>query len=174
MPNKAKDPTRQMARTVARMQRKFNPFVYYEAEVGNPPPVSNSAKRIPRTIVLSTAGNTADFTFGSISGALGHSGDFSVRRVRAWALATTGDKATFTCYPQFLMAGSPTNIDNVTVSDVGTATSLPSVRFIVPEGHAAMVNYDTASATKFLSCALSGVASVTWEVHVDVYQRVAG
>jgi len=136
---------------------------------GNPPPISNAGQYVKRTVVLEegAAGATAILSVGSVSTALGRSGDFFVSNIKMWQLlpaSTVSSGTVFTARPANLLGGVPTTMDDVIVRDFGTGSSRASVMFQVPKERAAILNYDTASTTVLASSADGFVAHVTvWQ-----------
>jgi len=149
-----------------RMSMAPLPLVSWQRISGNPPPISNAAQYVKRVVTLEADASTI-LSVGSVSSALGRTGDFFIQNIKMWEQVTAGTvfgNATFTARPANLLGGVPTSMDDVIVRDYGTANSRASVMFQVPRERAAICNYDTASTTLLASSTNPYIAHVTvWQ-----------
>jgi len=139
------------------------PLVRWRRIGGDPPPISNKGRYVRRVVRLVLADGES-VTIGSLSSALGHSGDFVVTNVRLWG-ALSGSAvstATFMAYPGNLLAGAGTSASPLEVTDEGTFSSRAAVEFTIPRAHAVNTVYNTGSTAKIVSIiGSSGFAYVT-------------
>lgn len=124
-------------------------FPTYSVLRGHPPPVSNSYKVI-RRVVQVTGDGTTGLTVGKLSAALtGPSGDFLVCQVDCYSTATataSSPSDTFTLKTGNILPEETNNtLEDVVVTDYGTASSLPGTRFHLPKTRSKWFNKDTAS-----------------------------
>lgn len=141
----------------------------------NPPPVSNKYRWVKRRVTLTVAistGTSSTLTVGQIATALtGVTGDYNIRKVRAWYLPDSGvfPTATFTVYTKNLIDATGTLPDAV-ITDHGTGTSPPKIGYKVPLARNKNYEYDTASAVDVM-----GVSAGTGRMvcHVTVMQCIS-
>jgi len=101
---------------------------------------------------------SGDLTQGGVSAALsGLLGDWSVNYIECWATsANLGSK-----FPKgswnlkqgqlLLKSGPNVQVEDIVVSDYGSANSMPAVKFSVPKGRAIFFNVDTSATTALVS-----------------------
>lgn len=176
-PRKSSTNSRVLSARVGHLEQNNTTKVTYRALRGNPPPVSNNFKTVKRTVQVSMAAPSSgvtQLTTGAISSALtGVTGDFQVSRLDFYSLAgyNTGSvpSATFTCEQANLLLNNSSLglLQTVSVTDYGTATSMPGVSFFIPRGRGVWITKDTAGS------AILGSSTTAAVVIVHVMQQLA-
>jgi len=151
-PRKDSTNARALSTRILHLENNIRQVCTYASMRGQPRPVSNKTKMVKRRVQVDAI--SGDLTQGGLSAALsGLLGDWSVNYIECWAtssnLSSKFPKGTWNLKQNNILLRSGVNsaLEDIVVSDYGSASSIPGVRFTVPKGRACFLNMDTAGTT---------------------------